>query len=312
MWIGGDAGLQYEPEKNHFTIYKHDPDAPQSLADDRVNLVYPTRSGEIWVGTQNGLDKLDEKTGRFQAYYTKDGLSGNVVSCILEDERGQLWMGTNNGVSTLDPKTLKFTTYSAADGLPGQDLTGYSTCYKSSDGEMFFGGFGGAVAFYPGRCRMALYPASVLDRLCLSGVEVPIGTHSPLKRSITYTDSLTLTSKQNIFSIEFSALSYVNSPADRYRYKLDGLDTAWNEVDSTARTASYTTLPKGNYTLRVQSATGRGAWNDPGLSLHVKILPPWWDTWVVHRDLYDGLCGGLMARVLVSLAGNHTATRHPS
>ena len=71
---------------------------PQSLSDDRVNSVYPTRSGEVWVGTQNGLDKLDEKTGKFQAYYTKDGLAGNVVSCILEDERGQLWMGTNNGL----------------------------------------------------------------------------------------------------------------------------------------------------------------------------------------------------------------------
>ena len=281
MWIGGDSGLQYyEPEKNHFTIYKHDPDDPQSLADNRVNSVYPTRSGEIWVGTQNGLDKLDEKTGKFQAYYTKDGLSGNVVSCILEDERGQLWMGTNNGVSTLDPKSLKFTTYSAADGLPGQDLTGWSSCYKSSDGEMFFGGFGGAVAFYPGRVQDAPYvPASVLTDFRLSGVEVPIGNNSPLNRSISYSDSLTLTSKQNIFSIEFSALSYVNSSADRYRYKLEGLDTNWHEVDSTARMASYTTLPKGNYTLRVQSATSRGAWSEPGVSLRVKILPPWWDTW---------------------------------
>ena len=281
MWIGGDSGLQYyKPETNHFTIYKHDPDDPQSLADNRVNSVYPTRSGEIWVGTQNGLDKLDEKTGKFQAYYTKDGLSGNVVSCILEDERGQLWMGTNNGVSTLDPKSLKFTTYSAADGLPGQDLTGWSSCYKSSDGEMFFGGFGGAVAFYPGRVQDAPYvPASVLTDFRLSGVEVPIGNNSPLNRSISYSDSLTLTSKQNIFSIEFSALSYVNSPADRYRYKLEGLDTNWHEVDSTARMASYTTLPKGNYTLRVQSATSRGAWSEPGVSLRVKILPPWWDTW---------------------------------
>jgi signal transduction histidine kinase/ligand-binding sensor domain-containing protein len=281
MWLGGDSGLQYyDPEENHFTLYKHDPDDPQSLADDRVNSVFPTRTGEIWVGTQNGLDKLDEKTGKFQAYYTKDGLSGNVVSCILEDERGQLWMGTNNGVSTLDPKTLKFSTYSAADGLPGQDLTGFSACYKSTDGEMFFGGFGGAVAFYPGRVQDTPYiPATVLTDFRLSGVEVPIGQNSPLKRSISYTNSVTLTSKQNIFSIEFSALSYFNSPADRYRYRLEGLDRDWNEVDSSARTASYTTLPKGNYTLRVQSATSRGPWSDPGVSLHVKILPPWWDTW---------------------------------
>jgi hypothetical protein len=90
---------------------------------------------------------------------------------------------------------------------------------------------------------------------------------------------VTLTSKQNIFSFEFSALSYLNSTTNRYRYKLEGLDGNWHEVGSTERIASYTTLPKGHYTLRVQSATSRGAWGEPGLSLHIRVLPPWWDTW---------------------------------
>lgn len=281
MWLTSDSGLHYyDPKTNHFTIYKHDPSDLQSLSDDRVNSVYPTRSGELWVGTQNGLDKLDQATGKFQMYFTKDGLAGNVVSCILEDERGHLWMGTNNGLTDLDPKSSRFTTYSPADGLPGQDLTGWSSCYKSGDGEMFFGGFGGATAFYPGRVRDTPYvPTSVLTDFRLSGIEVPIGQRSPLTKSITYTDSMTLTSKQKVFSFEFSALSYSNSVADRYRYKLDGLDSNWHEVDSSARVASYTTLPKGNYTLHIQSATSRGAWLDPGVSLRVRILPPWWGTW---------------------------------
>ena len=81
--------------------------------------MYPARSGEVWVGTQNGLDKLDEKTGKFQTYYTKDGLAGNVVSCILEDERGQLWMGTNNGLSSLDPRAL-----SSKPTFPPMDFPG--------------------------------------------------------------------------------------------------------------------------------------------------------------------------------------------
>jgi PAS domain S-box-containing protein len=43
--------------------------------------------------------------------------------------------------------------------------------------------------------------------------------------------------------------------------------------------ATYTTLPAGMYTFRVQGATSRGAWSEPGLELAVKILPPWWSTW---------------------------------
>ena len=281
VWLGAESGLQsYDPETHHFVIYRHDPGDLQSLSDNRVNSVHPARSGEVWVGTQNGLDRLDETTGKFNAYYTKDGLSGNVVSCILEDERGQLWMGTNNGLSTLDPKTLKFKTYSSTDGLPGADLTGWGSCSKSADGEMFFGGFSGAVAFYPDRVRETpSLPETVLTGFQLNGVEVPIGEDAPLKRSISYTSAVTLTSKQNIFSFEFSALSFLNSATNRYRYKLEGLDRNWHEVNSTDRVASYTTLPKGNYTLRVQSATGRGPWIEPGVSLRIQILPPWWDTW---------------------------------
>ncbi len=281
IWLGGESGLHsYEPETHHFEVYKHDPGDPQSLSDNRVNSVHPGRSSEIWAGTQNGLDRLDETTGKFTTYTTKDGLSGNVVSCILEDERGLLWLGTNNGLSTLDPKSLRFTIYSSTDGLPGQDLTGWSSCYKSADGEMFFGGFSGAVAFYPGRVRETpSSPKTVLTRFQLSGAEVPIGGDFPLKKSITYSDSVTLTSEQNIFSFEFSALSFLNSSTNRYRYRLEGLDGNWHEVGSTDRVASYTTLPKGDYTLRVQSATSRGAWVEPGLSLQIHILPPWWDTW---------------------------------
>jgi len=57
------------------------------------------------------------------------------------------------------------------------------------------------------------------------------------------------------------------------------LDRNWYEVGSNNRRATYTTLPAGSYTFRVQAATARGAWGDPGTSLQVVILPAWWATW---------------------------------
>ena len=145
---------------------------------------------------------------------------------------------------------------------------------------MFFGGFSGATAFYPGRIRDSSYlPNTVLTDFRLSGVPVAIGSRSPLNKSITYTDSITLSHRQNIFAIEFSALSYFNAVSNRYRYKLEGLDNQWHEVGSAQRLASYTTLPWGKYTFRVQGATSRGAWSEPGAALSIEILPPWWGTW---------------------------------
>ena len=66
-----------------------------------MNSVYFDRSGTMWVGSQNGLNKLEPKTGTFTVYTHQDGLAGNAVSCILEDDHGDLWMSTNNGVSRL-------------------------------------------------------------------------------------------------------------------------------------------------------------------------------------------------------------------
>jgi hypothetical protein len=103
----------------------------------------------MWVGTQNGLDRFDPETRSFEAFYERDGLPGNVVSCILEDERVTLWMGNNNGLSAFDPLLKTFKNYSSGDGLPGNDLTGWNACYKSASGEMFFGGFSGGIAFRP-------------------------------------------------------------------------------------------------------------------------------------------------------------------
>jgi signal transduction histidine kinase len=145
---------------------------------------------------------------------------------------------------------------------------------------MFFGGFSGATAFYPDRIRESSYlPNTVLTDFRLSGVSVAIGSSSPLNKSITCTDSITLSHRQNNFAIEFSALSYFNAATNRYRYKLEGLDKQWHEVGSDERLATYTTLPRGTYTFRVQGATSRGAWSEPGAALSIEILPPWWGTW---------------------------------
>jgi ligand-binding sensor domain-containing protein len=133
LWIGPhSSGLQrFDPNTEQFTVYAHNANDPTSLSNNRVNSVHFGHSGTMWVGTQDGLDKFDPKTGRFTTLYQPDGLPGDVVSCILEDERGNLWMSTNDGLSKFDPLRQAFKNYSAAAGLPGADLTGWGACFKS-------------------------------------------------------------------------------------------------------------------------------------------------------------------------------------
>jgi PAS domain S-box-containing protein len=282
LWLGTHfSGLQrFDPTTEQFTVYRHNANDPTSLSNNRVNSVHFDHSGTMWVGTQEGLNKFDPKTGRFKTWYEQDGLPGNVVSCILEDERGNLWMSTNNGLSVFDPSKETFKNYSAATGLPGADLTGWGACFKSASGEMFFGGFGGGVAFHPDKVVDSPYvPPVVLTDFRLFDRPVTVGADSPLHKAIGYTNDLSLSHDQNVFSLEFSALSYFNPSTNRYRYKLEGLDHQWHKVGSNQRLITYTTLPAGMYTFRVQGATSRGPWSEPGLTLRVEILPSWWSTW---------------------------------
>jgi ligand-binding sensor domain-containing protein len=290
LWLGTQSGLhRFDPRTGQFTIYMYDPDNPHSLSDNRVNGIYFDESGALWVGTQNGLDKYNPDSGSFKVYYEQDGLAGNVVSCILEDDRKRLWMSTNKGLSRFDLQTGTFENFYVADGLPGPNLTGWSSCFQSQAGEMFFGGFSGATAFFPERIgESSFVPRTVLTDLRLSGDIVPVGHGSFLNHSLTYTDTITLSHQQNIFSIEFSALSYFNPEANRYRYRLKGLDSSWHKVGSNQRIASYTTLPVGKYDFEVQGATSRGMWSEPGARLRIVILPPWWGS-IWFRVLYCSL-----------------------
>jgi signal transduction histidine kinase/ligand-binding sensor domain-containing protein len=280
LWLGAQSGLhRFDPRTGQFTIYGHKPDDPESLSDNRVNALLFDQQGTLWVGTQDGLSQFNRQAGTFKTYYEKDGLAGDVVSCIQEDRNGVLWMGTNKGLSGFDLHSQRFRNFSAADGLPGQDLTGWGTCNQSSSGEMFFGGFSGATAFYPNKIvNSSFVPRTVLTDFRLSGTPARIGPGSVLKQSITRTDSITLSHEQNIFSIEFSALSFFNAETNRYRYKLDGLDKDWHEVGSDERIANYTTLPAATYTFEVQGATSRGPWGQPGAMLRIEILPAWYQT----------------------------------
>lgn len=157
--------------------------------------------------------------------------------------------------------------------------------FQEPDRRTFFGGFSGGVAFYPDAAlsypQMSLgdshSPPVVLTEFRLAGHPVEIGRGSPLSKSISYTTELTLSQEQTNFSLAFSALSYINPSTNRYRYKLEGLDEIWHEVGSDERLVTYTIVPAGSYTFRVQAATRRGQWGVPGVALQIKILPPIWE-----------------------------------
>ena len=169
---------------------------------------------------------------------------------------------------------------------------------------MFFGSKSGLTSFWPEQIvEKPSIPPVVLTEFSLRNLPVAPGPGSVLAQSITSTSSLTLSHDQNLFSFEFAALSYVDPQRNQYRYMLEPLDRSWNRVDPQRRLATFTTLPAGHYTLRVQGSNNRGLWNEGGVTLRLEVLPPWWST-----TWFRTACAGVL--LALAWAGYQLRVQH--
>ena len=197
------------------------------------------------------------------------------------------------------------------DGLAGNEFNSWGTPFKSDRGKLFFPGVEGLTAFFPDKVIDNTYiPPVVLTDFRLFNETVPVGGHSPLKKSISYTDALELSHKQAVVSFEFSALSYIVPEANRYRYKLEGLETQWNDVSSAHRYATYTTLPPGEYVFRVQGSNNRGLWNEQGAECSHPDSASVVEHMVVQRDRWCFICSYRFGVFTISACVLSNAAKH--
>ncbi len=245
----------------------------------QVNFFHEDSQGILWLATEAGLVRLDPKTGKYTNYTTWDGLPDNVVQCILSDHAGNLWLSTNYGLSNFNPRENSFRNYHESDGLQGEQFN-RKACFEDGSGRMYFGGVHGFNVFDPREIGVnpPAAPPLVLTEFQIHGRTVPVRPGSLLPRPILQMDKLQLSHRENGFSFEFAALSYQDPARTRYRFKLEGLESQWTEVDSRHRYARYTDLQPGNYSFRVQASPDGRTWSEKGTSLGIVIAPPWWMT----------------------------------
>jgi len=280
LWVGTQSGglNRFDRELQSFIAYRHDPDDPTSLSNNSVVSIYEDQTGVLWIGTNSGLNKFDRIKERFTHYTTKNGLSNDTVNGILEDGNGLLWLSTNQGLSHFDPRTEIFRNYDVSDGLQGNQFTRLAYA-KGLGGMMYFGGSNGMTSFDPAQItNNPNIPPVMITNFFLENNSVPINEKSVLSQSILTTESLTLSYQDKIFSFEFAALNFQAPDKSSYRYRLEGLEEKWNEVNSDRRFATYTHIAPGEYTFKVIASNNDGLWNKNGDSVIITILPPWWKT----------------------------------
>jgi len=283
LWIGTFGGgvnvLSLNNQK--FTYYKNNPDDSTSIADDNIIRIYKDRKGNMWIGTTKGLSRYSKENKTFKNYDEKDGLANNFIYGILEDDEGNLWISTNNGISKFNPEKETFKNYYVQDGLQGNEFNQNAFAKDYKTGRLLFGGPNGFNVFNPDDVKENSYvPPVVYTNYIRYNSDDEEG--KPIfERGISARDSILLTYKDNIVTLQFAALSYYNNSQNRYRYKLEGFNENWIQLGNN-NTVTFTNLSPGDYNLIVTGSNNDGLWNDEGRSLFIEVTPPWWRTNITY------------------------------
>ena len=299
LWFGTQgAGLnRFDRATGTFTRYRNDPLDPLSISSDYVFSIHEDREGRFWIATfGGGLNRMDRKTGHFVVIRKSDGLPDDGIYGILEDDAGDLWLSTNAGIAKYSPGTGIVRAFTVEDGLQSNEFNG-GAYYRNLRGEMFFGGISGFNVFDPDDIRDDPFkPPVVITEFKISGRTVPVGPDQDgriiLKTVITSTPEIVLEHGDRVVSFEFASLDFAAPEKNRYSYRLEGLQDEWMNI-GTRRFVMFTTLPAGSYVLRVRGTNGDGVWNDDGVTLRIRVKPPWWGT-VWAYFLYLLALGGLV------------------
>ena len=295
LWVGTeDGGLnRFDETTRSFVRFQHDPDNATSLASNAALNIMEDKNGALWVATLGGglnrWDSSDRSTNQtlFRQYRKADGLKSDTVFGVLEDADGFLWLSTNRGLSRLNPQDGTLRHFDRFNGLQGDEFN-FGAHLKTKAGQLLFGGTDGLLTLDPELLRVNLHrPDIVLSAHSRFGQLATV--YSSEDREA---ESLELGYEDDFIMFSFAALDYASSDKNHYRYRLEGFDDDWMDAGQ-VRSATYTSLPAGDYIFTVIAANNDGVWNNRGASFQLHVAPPPWQTpWAY--SLYTFFFGGTL------------------
>lgn len=309
MWLGTRGGglmlLSFDEQKQRLVqeaIYQHDLSNSQSLSNNFICDIEKDDAGRMWIGTENGLNLLGTDNASFRHFLETDGLPSDMIQGLAVDGQGALWISTASGISRLTGHKDQFVvrSYYQRDGIQDFSFVAGAT-YRTRDGQVLFGRSNGITLFRPESIRVDSVPPQVaITGIRLFNKPVPIGKpvndRVILPNSLADGDTLRLTYRENVLSIEFVGMHFAQAGQVRYAYRLEGFDDDWVYASHDQRLAHYTNLPYKTLIFRVKAANSDGVWSEKPATLYIEVAPPFWlSGWAygVYVLLFLGLLGGV-------------------
>ncbi|HEY2624851.1 MAG TPA: ATP-binding protein [Dyella sp.] len=281
FWYASDGGmLRLDRTREHFEPV---PGVNNNQAVDAFDF------GEdgLWMARPHGLEHYHYEGAGLALDRIVDGAHGwpsiNVVDLAVDRHR-RVWIFGRDGLWRFDPASGRFRELGLQDGLSnGEFLRGFG---RAADGTIYAPTLGGVMGFNPNRIdehgtppQVGITRISVRRDGLLQDIPVPSS------------GELFVGWKDRGLNIESRVFSYIDPAANRYRFRLHGVDAGWVDTGSRGE-RDFAGLGTGDYTLEVMAAGADGEWVRLPAPLQIHVQAPPWARWWAW-------CGYLLLAVLV-------------
>ena len=124
LWIASNTGLSsFDGYK--VQTYRSSEFSPLILPNNTTLCIGEDNNNNLWIGTQNGLARMDMRTGKFRQYSLPKEIQRTIYTLLVTSD-GTVWIGTDGGLTRYMPSTDSFYTY---------DNT--NTWFKDADGNRY-------------------------------------------------------------------------------------------------------------------------------------------------------------------------------
>jgi C4-dicarboxylate-specific signal transduction histidine kinase/ligand-binding sensor domain-containing protein len=225
--------------------------------------------GSVLGATPVGL--IGWRNGTQRTLTIKNGLPCDAVFAFVRDSHGALWLYTQCGLIQIAATALQawwehsdaqipLRVFDSSDGAQPEGAP-FRSAARSPDGRLWF---------------VNLSLLQMIDPAHLDGNLMPPPVHIEQimadRRSYLAKDGLRLPARTRDLQIDYTALSFMAPQKMRFRYRLEGRDTGWQD-SGTRRQAFYTDLRPGQYRFRAIASNNDGVWNETGAAVDFEIPP---------------------------------------
>jgi len=120
LWVGTESGtglsyltsLSKDGNRDVARKFQHDPNDNSTLSNGLFRVFIEDPRGNFWVGSNNGLNKLNRRTGRVTRFLMNNGRRDNIL--MMQPTKGDpsiFWVGSGAGLSLLDTNNDTYEIY---------------------------------------------------------------------------------------------------------------------------------------------------------------------------------------------------------